>query len=312
MGGFRTSEAAPPVAADVNPGGFPLLVVPPTETRTGARRNRPSIMSAAFHPAASVLLGAALLVEAARIHIEHRPDDRRPPDGVMTRNRYSDHYQAARALSERWGRIRTRDPRGRVVLFPGFLARLYWPPGKDRKDRLSLDDLRRLAVHLRGRPGDLRPDAVVFDAVVCTPDGESQARIRERNRRILSGLTMMPPPAVHVERRRIPITVGALRKPVGQPATTPAEVALLCIVNACHLSPPGDPPGMVGYAIREAEAYDPALPYEIAFGMLPPGPDDPSPWPASPRDAAGTYSGAVSDRGKGEARSRETEDESGP
>jgi hypothetical protein len=40
---------------------------------------------------------------------------------------------------------------------------------------------------------------------------------------------------------------------------------------------------MVGHGIRESEYYDPTIPYEIGFSMLPAAADDPTLQPRLPR-----------------------------
>jgi hypothetical protein len=222
-------------------------------------------------------------VAGVKIASEHWSGDRRTPTNIVADNEYSKQSEAERELSRWWARITTRDPDGKVVLFPRFLARLYWPPGEERpKDRLSLEDVKKLSAHLKSTVENLKPDTVEFDAVICTPDPESRRRIGEHNRRVKPGPTVMPP-RVTFNRQRVPITVGALMGRAPRTATALQEAALRCIVNACQRLPAGDQPRMVGHGIRESESYDPTIPYEIGFSILPAAPDDPTLQPRLPR-----------------------------
>jgi hypothetical protein len=202
-----------------------------------------------------------------RISSQRWPDDRTTPNYIAVGNPYSKHYEPEKKLDEQRARIRTRDRNGEIVLFPGILATLYWPPGEERKDRLTLEDVNRLAVNLKSVVKDLKPDTVLFDAVICTLDPESQRRVKERNRQMMLRPTAMPPLSVTFNRQPVPITVGALTRPVPKETVTPQGAALLGIVNTCHRRPLSNLPGLVRRGIRETEEYSPAIAYEIGFGI---------------------------------------------
>jgi hypothetical protein len=276
MDDLRERQTTDPDVADAEPPDLPLATPAAMASRATSRSKRRHLGSRPFRVAASILVGGAALVEGVKIASEHWPADRRTPNSIAVGNPYSEQHRAEKMLDARRGNANTRDPQGKIVLFPGVLITLYWPPGQAKKDQLTLEDLKKLAVHLNSVVKDLRPNTVLFDAVICTPDPESQRRIEERNRQMLLRPRVMSPAHVRFNRQMVPITVGALRDPPPKKAACLREAAIVCIVNTCHRRPPGNPPGMVGHGIRESVKYDPTIPYGIGFGDLPTAPDEPA------------------------------------
>ncbi len=136
------------------------------------------------------------------------------------------------------------------MLYPGLLDRLYWPPGGEKKNRLTAEDIRTLAAHLNLEADRIDPDRVLFEAMVLTPDRESRARIDERNRHPAS-----PPPLLSFDRQQVPVTAGQLMVAVPRQPVTSQEQVLKCIVDTCHKEP--EAPGVVAHRISESFEYDP-------------------------------------------------------
>jgi hypothetical protein len=216
------------------------------------------------------------LVAVVKLTSEHWPVDRKPPSNIIAYNKFSKRREAQQKRSDQRGKILYHDPSGIIVLYPRILDHLYWTPEDDTKDRLSLEDVEKVFAHFKSTIKESKPDTVVFDAVIYTPDPESQRRIREHNHQMRLRPAVMPPPAVTFIRQRVPIKVRDLMVPAPTRATTPQEVALLAIVHACHQRLPSDLPGLMGYGIREEEPYNPATLYAIPFSVLPAAPDDPT------------------------------------
>jgi len=275
MDDFREQQAALPDTAPAEPPKPP----PATPAATGGppelRRQRPHFGSMSFLFSACALAIAAVLVLGLWLASARWPEDRTPPSNVPPRNPYSKHLEREMIVQEQRARITTRDPDGPIVIFPGYLEKLYFPPSDEPKDRLTQDDVIKLAEHLHVGATDLTPETVVFRAAICTPDPESQRRIRARNRKMMSSPAPMPPPDVTFMRHLVPMTVKALMNPAPKTAATPDEAVLLCILKSCHKLPLSEQRGLLGYGIPEAEKYDP-ISYAIRFANLPPAPYDPS------------------------------------
>jgi hypothetical protein len=229
-----------------------------------------------FQIVVSVLAGSAVAVAGAIVLAQYWPICRSSVHNVTSTNPYSKQYEAEKKFSEQRGIVRTRDPIGRVVLFPGMLLRLYWPPGQAEKDCLTLEDITLLALGLEQPITSLKPDTVIFNAVVCTPDTDSQRRIRERNCEMRLRPAVLPPPSLNFDRIQVPITIHMLMTPVPREVLSFQDAVLLCILTRCHRLPPGDPPRMAGYPIPARQRYDPSIPYNIEFAALPGSEDHPA------------------------------------
>src|SRR5262249_6728268 len=151
------------------------------------------------------LVIAVVLVAVVKITSEHWPGDRKPPTHIIANNEFSKRREAQQKRSDQRGKIMYHDPSGIIVLYPRILDKLYWTPEEDTKDRLSLEDVEKAFVHFKSTIKELKPDIVVFDAVICAPDLESQRRIREHNRQMRLRPAVIPPPPVTFIRQRVPI-----------------------------------------------------------------------------------------------------------
>lgn len=239
---------------------------------SAAARKRRHIGSRSFRISAALLLAAATAAAGLKIASDHSPTDTRTPQGVQVGNPYSAHWRQAMELDRRRGAVRPRDPEGKIVLYPGILDRLYWPPSQDKKDRLTPEELRMLAAHLHLKADRIDPDTVMFEAMILTPDRETRARIRRRNRHAAA-----PPPLLSFDRQPVPITAGELMRAAPEQPMTSKEYVLKCIVDTCHKLP--QPPGMTGHGIPEWREYDPRTYADdratsnIGLSTLPPLPD---------------------------------------
>jgi hypothetical protein len=239
-----------------------------------AAHQRRHIGSRSFRVSAAFLLATVAAAGGLKIASDLSPTDTRTPQGVQVGNPYSAHWRQAMELDRRRGAGRPRDPEGKIILYPGILDRLYWPPSQDKKDRLTPADLRRLAAHLHIKADRIDPDTVMFEAMILTPDRETRARIRQRNRHAAA-----PPPLLSFDRQPVPITAAELMRAAAEKAMTSKEHVLKCIVDTCHKLP--QPSGMTGHAVPEWREYDPRTygdnraTSNIGLGTLPPLPDGP-------------------------------------
>jgi hypothetical protein len=237
-------------------------------------RTRRHLGSESFRMTATFLMVAAATAEGVKIASDRSPTDAQPQKGVCTGNPYSAHRQQAMELDKGRGAIRRRDPNGKIVVYPGFLDRLYWPPGRERRNRLTPEDIRTLAAHLDLKADRIDPDRVIFEAMILTPDREARARIEERNHHVAA-----PPPWLSFDRQAVPVTAGQLMAAAPREAVTSQDQVLKCIADTCHKQP--EVPGMVGHGISEARRYDPHTYGDvrtggnIGFSSLPALPEDP-------------------------------------
>ena len=132
---FKQSMAA---AADLSVPSLPSAEATGRNTEPG-RKRRPVASQALKYVVGGLVLAAG--VEGFRLGTENLPTDGKALSGVPTGNPFSEQHKRAMALSKERGKIRRRDPQGAIVLFPGVLNRLYWPPGEEKKDRLTDDDV---------------------------------------------------------------------------------------------------------------------------------------------------------------------------
>jgi hypothetical protein len=249
----------------------------PTATATGMTTQpgsgRRHLGSRPFRLAAGLLLTGIVAAEGLKLASDLRHTEVRPPMGVRT-GPYNGHWQRETELQRMRRAVQRRDPATWIVLYPGYVDRLIWPPGTawPEKHWFAPEDIKALALHLHHQAERIGPDTVIFESVILIPDRLTQARIAEHNRHPAA---LIPPLAF--DRRRVPITAGRLAVAPPENDTSLEARVLKCMIGTCHKLPPA--PGIVGHPISEALDYDP-LTYgsdptnsRIGFGTLAALPD---------------------------------------